>query len=305
MKKNIWKIIIICSLLCIFVCLIQIIGLKQEVQNLKNNLSHQISSMESSLLQNSSYIENILKEEASILAKAEWHYGSFDAEKQTVEVVCSITPKEYDPAKTMASIMIANEEIPMTLENKKYVVTTQVSLFEETAISQVMFQEDGMIRSEGLEWSLMPLYEYLPMVNAYLNGSGTSSSKNGKYYWNRGGTLQVYVDKKGEDSYVESITIVRCLDGEETERIEVPIEENVQYMSDYFHEVNLSYQIPFGSVQDIYVDVVDGFGLRYRVCIDHTPIDEEGHYIDDQIYPENSEPIIYDQKGKELYRGYW
>lgn len=304
MKNNIWKVIVTCSLLCTIVCMIQIGSLKTEIQNTKNQLNNQISRMENSFWQSSSNMEEILKQGASILAKAEWEYGAFDTDALTVDILCSVTPKEYDPAKTTASILLGNTEIPMTYENGTYRTKTSVSLFEETKISKVLFYEGDVIRAEGLDWVFMPLSEYLPSIDAYLGGNSMQFDKKDTVSWSTHGGMDVFVGKKEEGYSVTSVTLVRCLDEREVDRVELQLENDQDFSEDYFFEVDLNYEIPFGTTQDIFVDIEDTMGFRCRVCVDHTTITEDGDY-DNQYMHYESEKILYDRDGKELYRGFW
>lgn len=70
------------------------------------------------------------------------------------------------------------------------------------------------------------------------------------------------------------------------------------------YQNDLKYEIPNGSTQEIYVDVVDSLGLRYRSCIDCTSIEKDGGRTEG-MSPYNEEKIIYDQNNKEVYRGFW
>lgn len=301
MKNNIWKVFVVCSLAGIVICMIQIRGLNQEIHNLNNQLNQRISTLENSFWQSSSHIEELIKQEASILAKADWEYGAFQNDDLTVDVLCTITPKEYDPAKTTACIVYENTEISMVYENGAYTAVVPVSVFEETPITKVLFYEGDYIRAEGLDWNITPLYEYLPSIDAYLHGSEMNFQNKGKTIWQSSDSLQVFFDTKGEEFAVKSITLVRYLDGMETDRVELPLKDN---MIDYLAEIDLKYEIPNGSTQEIYVDVVDSLGLRYRTCIDHTVIAEDGGRTEG-MSPYNEEKIIYDQNNKEVYRGFW
>ena len=272
MKKNFQNVIVVFMLIALIGCFGQIASLKREVQNLKNNLSNKISNLENNMMNSTSYIEELLEKEASILAKAEWSYGALNAQDHTVEIICHITPKEYHPENTTASLMIDDQEIAMELLNGEFVGKGEVSLFGETLISKVMFYEGDIIQAEALDWTVMPLYEYIPSVNAYLNGSSTSGKENGKYIWESNGTLEIFVDQKGGTVSPESALLIRCIDEKEVERTEIPLDGNPQNGEAYYHDVNLEYEIPYGSKQELYVEIEDGNGLRYRTLFEYMEI---------------------------------
>lgn len=218
MKKNFQNIMIVFMLIALIGCFLQISALKTEIQNLRNNLGNKISNLETNMMNNIGYIEELMEKEASILAKAEWDYGELNTQDYTVEIICHVTPKEYDPDKTAASVIIGGREIAMELQNGEFVGKEKISLFEETLVPKVMFYEGDVIRAEALEWSITPLYEYIPSVNAYLSGSGTSGKEKGKYIWESQGTMDVFVDQKKGTMVTESETLIRCLNGTEVER---------------------------------------------------------------------------------------
>ena len=305
MKKNFQNVIVVLMLIALIGCFGQISSLKREMQNLRNNLNNNISNIERNLMNNISYIEELMRKEASILAKAEWSYGELNNQDHTVEIICHITPKEYHPENTTASIMIDNQEIAMELLNGEFVGKGEVSLFGETLVSKTMFYEGDTIQAEALDWTVMPLYEYIPSVNAYLNGNGTSGKENGKYIWKRDGTLEIFVDQKGETVSSETALLIRCIDEIEVERTEIPLDGNPQNGEAYYHDVNLEYEIPYGSKQELYVEIEDGNGLRYRTLFDYMEIDESGAYVDHGSPHDIGEMIIYGKNGEELYRGFW
>ena len=304
MKKHFWNIVTVICLGLLVLCFFRITWLKREIKNLQNDVSSQITSLESNMRSNISYMEGLLEQEASILANAEWKYGAYNREDFSLEVQCEITPKEYLPETTKAWIVFHEQEIPLELSNGQYVKSLQIPLFEESRVSQVMFEDDGVFRTETLDWTFSPLYDYIPDIYAYLVGRSSGNVRNGEYLWRHSGTLEVNWMGKG-NAQAESVTMVRCLDGKSVEQMEIPLDEDDQNFS-RSHEVALEYRIPFGSVQELYVDVVDTDGLRYRVLMNHIKIDENGIRIEEGEYEKQLQDgytIIYDQEGKELYRG--
>lgn len=304
MKKHFWNIVTVICLGSLVLCFFRVSWLKKEIKKLQNDVSSQITSLESNMRANISHMEGLLEKEASILSNAEWNYGAYNREDISVEVQCEITPKEYHPETTKAWIVFNEQEIPLELSNGQYVKSLQVPLFEESMISQVMFEENGVLRAETLYWKFTPLYDYLPEIYAYLVGRSSGNVRNGEYLWTHSGTLEVQWMSKG-NAQVKSMTMVRCLDDESVEQMEIPLDESSQSFS-RSHQVALEYRIPLGSVQDLYVDVVDTDGLRYRVLLTHTEIDKNGARIEVGEYAEQLQDgytIVCDQDGKELYRG--
>ena len=157
MKKNFQNVILVIMLIALVACLFQISSLKIEVQNLKNHLGNKISNLENDMRNHTGSIERLLEEKASILAKSDWEYGEVNIQNHSVEIICRITPKEYHPEHTAASIMIGDQELGMELLNGEFIGKAEVSLFEETPVSKVIFYVDDVIRSEALDWMVTPL----------------------------------------------------------------------------------------------------------------------------------------------------
>ena len=286
-------------------CLFQISSLKKEMQNLRNNLGNKISNLENSFMNSTSYIETLLEKEASILAKAEWNYGELDTEDYSVEIICHVTPKEFHPENTSVSIVIGDQEIPMELQNGDFVGKGFVSLFEETTVSKVMFYEGNSIQSEALDWTLMPVYEYIPSISAHLSGSSTSNHGKDSYIWKSDDIIDVFIDRKFGTIHTESAALIRYLDGKEAERTKILLEGETQDSGAYYYNLELEYEIPYGSVQELYLELEDERGLRYRTLVDYVEIDKNENYVKHGSAHDIGETIIYGVNGEELYRGFW
>ena len=116
MKKHLPMILAIIPSLLVVICLFQIGGLKNQVDYLQSNLPNQIQNLDYSIGNISSNIDSRLEEQASIVAEKDYEYGKLDVKKKTVELSCSVIPKEFSPGHTTASILLDDQEIPMVLE---------------------------------------------------------------------------------------------------------------------------------------------------------------------------------------------
>ena len=304
-KKNFQNMIIVLMLAALVGCLLQISSLKKEMQNLRNNLGNKISNLENSLMNSTSYIETLLEKEASILAKAEWKYGGLNVEDYSAEIICRVTPKEYHPENTKVSIAFGDQEIPMELQNGDFVAKGFVPLFDETVVSKVMFYEGDIVRSEALEWAITPIYEYIPSISAHLSGSSTSNNGKDAYIWKSVDIMDVFIDQKFGTIHTESAALIRYLDGKEVERTKILLEGETQDSGIYYHNLDLEYEIPYGSVQELYLELEDERGLRYRTLVDYVEIDKNENYVKHGSAHDIGETTIYGMNGEELYRGFW
>lgn len=304
MKQNLKTILLVINTVLLVVCLGQINDLKMELQNMRSNTGSQISDIITNLNNSYSYIEETLAKEASIVSKAEWEFGNIDIKGRTVEVKAYVIPKEYQPDVTQAFFLCGDEEIAAEYNDGKYEVIMNVSLFEDISISSVLFKENGTIRTESLDWVFNPRNELLPFVYAYNYGSisyGKSKDKENMATWTFSGDLEVDVAAKYiEEFEIEKAEIIRYIDEKEVERMDVPLEAMVAYNT-YAYNWNPTYEIPYGSKQDIFVNVTMRCGLVYRSQISSCGMDEQGNPIDDDMYQASMEASIYDTDGKLLY----
>ena len=304
MKQRFINILLVINTILLVVCLMQINDLKMELQNLRSNTGNQISNILTNLNNSYSYIEETLAKEASIVSKAEWEFGNIDIKASTVEVKAYVIPKEYQPDVTQAFFLCGDEEVAAEYSDGKYEVTMNVPLFEDINISSVLFKENGIVRAESLDWVFNPRNELLPFVHAYNYGTvsyGKSKDKENMGTWTFGGDLEVDVAAKNiEEFEIEKAEIIRYIDGKEAERIDITLDAMVAYNT-FAYNWNPTYEIPYGSKQEIFVEVTMRCGLVYRSQISSCGMDEKGNPVKDEGYMEYMEASIYDTDGDLLY----
>lgn len=304
MKQRLVNIILVLNTILLVACMVQINDLKMEIKNLKSSTGSQLSSIFTTVNNSYSNIEETLAKEASIVSKAEWEFGKFDIKARTVEVKAYVIPKEYIPNETQAFFLCNGKEVDAEYSDGKYEVTMNVPLFEDVSIPSVLFKENGTIRAESLDWVFNPRNELLPFVHAYNYGSisyGKSKDKENMGTWTFGGDLEVDVAAKYiEEFEIEKAEIIRYIDGKEAERMDITLDAMVAYNT-YSYNWNPTYEIPYGSKQDIFVEVTMRCGLVYRSQISRCGMDEKGNPIDDDMYQADMEASIYDTDGNLLY----
>ena len=304
MKERLKNILLAINTLLLVICLVQISNLKVELKNMKSNTGSQLSSIQTNINNSYSYIEETLEKEASIVSNAEWEFGKMDIEARTVEVKAYVIPKEYQSDVTQAFFICGDEEVPAKYNNGKYEVTMVVPLFEDVSIPSVIFKENEMIRTESLDWIFNPRNELLPVVYAYNAGAvsfGKSKDKENTGTWIFSGDLEIDIAARLMDEFeVETIEIIRCIDEKEVERIDVMSNKMVAH-NRYLYNWNPTYEVPYGSTQDIFAEVTMQCGLVYRALISCCGMDEHGNPIEDNGALGSMEASIYDTNGNLLY----
>lgn len=304
MKERLKNILLVINTILLAVCLLQIKDLKTDLSNMKSNTSSQLSSILTNINNSYAYIEETLEKEASIVSKAEWEFGNIDVREGTVEVRAYVIPKEYQPDVTQAFFLCGDEEVAAEYKDGKYEVTMNVSLFKDVSIPSVLFKENEMIRTTSLDWFFNPRNELLPYVYAYNHGSvsfGKSKDKENMGTWIFSGDLDIDVVAKNiEEFEVEKVEVIRYIDETEVERMDIMMDAMVAHNT-FSYNWNPTYEIPYGSRQDIFVDVTMRCGMVYRSMISSSGIDEQGNPLEDNIDLVSMESYIYDTDGNLLY----
>lgn len=304
MKKLLPYIATVAALSLSVFCMFQISDLKDDIRRMENNFRSELSVLESNYSNIIALTEQRLEEHASILTRKEFIYGEMDLEKGIVELLTAITPKEHQPGTTEAVLMVDGKEYSMELIDGAYTGTVALPVFEESVVEQVVFREGDTVRTETLDQHFTPRYELLPSVSARVSGSARGSVENGVYVWHRTGEARVSVEGKGQIIDIQEVSLIEELDGMETNRIEIPLTstESTKYGMEkaapeplrpgvqvdgaetFYHDLDREFSIPFGSTMNLFAEVVDGNGLRYRVCVEHIEIDDNGNQVDDDSW---------------------
>ena len=136
MKDRWQKIFNVVSLILLVVCFMRIGGLKDDIRNLKNDVNNTQSMLQSSIDSISSNVRYEMEQANNLLSDSSWNTGGLDIENKTATLYCYVVPKVYTPEKTVATIMHNGNEIPMTLENGRYVAEFDVPLFNNCTIEK-------------------------------------------------------------------------------------------------------------------------------------------------------------------------
>ena len=296
MKKNYQSIISTVSCLVAVICLFQINGLKNEIEVLRSSLSGQISTVNSSVSDIYSNVDSKLKNEASLITASGYDYEELDVENGLVNMRIHITPKQYSPDKTEASVYINENKYEMTLLNGDFVLDFKVPIFEDSTVSKIVFTEDGIIKTESLDWYFSPVYEFIPTVDAFLSGSWHHG--NG---YDMSGTIEV--DINAPLSKITKTLIVEKLDGkvENKESIDMKFDNTNEYYTHRYYEISKELDVPRGSTYELYLAIEDENGFVYVSRLDRYELDSNGNVVDnnDDMYKSAD---IYDKEGNLLYR---
>ena len=324
MKKHLPTGIAIIACILVIACLVQIADLKTRLSNVQNNLANQISGIQSSVNNIQGNIWNAMEEQASLLEKTNWTFDGTDIEARIATIRCAVTPKEYRPNDTAVVLICNDKEYPMTLANAEYTAVVPLPLFSESVLNKVQIINDGIVRTEALDLSIVPRFEFMPQVNANFTGGGTGNAKDGKFIYKREGDIEIHFYQNANNFSVQSIALYEYMDGVEIGNTDIPLNtvpsprkdglvseqtgisypDGVSPVSDYYYPLNKTVEIPYGSTYEIYIEVVDNYGFHYRVWIEGSAIDSNGTPTDDLTPWPVQEASICDERGNVLWEPY-
>ena len=285
--------------LCILlvVCLVRIHELERQLERETGYLQSQIQSLEGTISNIYSNVDEQLEKEASQLADSGWELSNVDVDARKAVVECSVTPKVYENGVTRAFLICNGQEYEMKMKQGTFTAEIEAELFEVTAVSQVLLKDGERIRTEYLDWNINPREMLLPDMHASLNGT-RSFGPMGKNYntLNCDGEIEIHIDSKGDRTEIRSMKLLKVLDGEVLESRSVPADEDGQYMI----AMKEKSEVPFGRRFELVAEAVDQYGLVYRTIVHRWDSDAEGQPVDNMDWFGYG-ASIYDGSGKLLY----
>ena len=336
MKKNLSS--MIAGIACVLLAFnsIKIIRLQEDLDRLRSHMNDEIDNINRNIDGIYREVEDMLEEEANQLAVSEWKYGDINIDERTAEIICTIVPKVYTPHTTQAALVCNGEEYALTYADDRYATTIKLPLFGRNELTAVKLNDNGTIRTQELDWIIEPRNEALLLSYAGMRGSASFEKGNGEYIWSPEYTTVINIECK-EEFRIQSAELVEILDGKEINRIPIdlsdegqdayaeaimkmddhPIPEaasRVGHISGSTHESNVDfiycldkeYHIPNGSMLELYVDVVDGNGLRYRSFAECMAVTADGKPDDlrmeeKQMYAFAEAVMIFDEEGNVVF----
>lgn len=327
MKKN--KLTIVIAAFCIFL-LMKVFSLEHDVQDLRTEMNSQFFQVSDEVRNITSNVRMAMEEQNNLLSQQSWEYGAIKVDKKEVELLFSVFPKEYSPKETKAFLIYNGAEYPMAFEGNQFKVAMNIPLFEDSLIERVMFQENGVVRTQELDLSVSPRYDCLPSIGATLYGSFESAPVGDILTGHREGLIVIDIEHKNHKNPIKEVTLVTVMDGKETDRTPVDIsyeaqraylekdsEEGDHYelarpsnfanqkYSQIFYFIEKDVEIPLGSTLEWYIEVVDSYGLRHYVLCDDVQVSKDGSTeVGENTWDRiGMESNIYDCQGNILYIG--
>ena len=320
MKQYIpWVIsLVCCGLVCL--CMMKLSDMQNQLISMQSSLNSQINTLQSNINSIYSNVDNKLEQQDNLLSASDFLFEEPRLSDGKVNVLCSVTPKVFQPEGTTAAILCNGKEYAMTLQDKQFVASIPISLYETSIINSVSFQKDGTVQTQALDWYLNPRERFLPTMFANFKGSSRGSVEGAnEYVYSMDGSIDILVEQNGGlTTTVEHIDLVQYVDGREIDREEIygKPRENSAYFGGTSAEVTsedpfcMDYRLkedfscPFGSTMELYVEMRENSGITHRKLVQRIIVTADGKRDEreaDFWYSNSNEANIYDAEGNLLY----
>ncbi len=301
MMKKYAKAIIIAVLIALQVVSLARIGdLQKELIDTKHQLANLASEQSRSINNIYTNIDSMLKRQSSIIDSFDYLLGELDADKLTIPVTFTVTPKEIKE-DTIAKIYVSGENAVMSRNGTSFTATIPVDIFS-TFEAKVILSDSEIERTEGLEVYQDLRESVLPTIYAQFEGhSGSSYRKkpselSGEYY--RKGNLYVEA-KSAAKNTIKEASLVIDIDGDVIS--EKPIENRDEHTNGFFADIEERFTLSAGQTLTMSVVAKDSFGLIHKTIIELYSLDENADPMHGDEWTWMGHVTIMDKDGNILY----
>lgn len=272
-KRNAQKLIIVILVIAIALFYVRISRLENEIDQLKNSLNSQYHMLTTQVESIYSSVDQMLKEEASLLSSVSAEHGELNLDDHTIDVTVTLVPKLIsENMKVKLSINGRSTElsrngstftgmIPVNIYNKN----EQLLMTIETAAgTQTQFLAD--VQTEYLWEGRIPSLYYCDL-------SGTGKLSEGKYSLDAELDINCSPVEETPNVRFEKFVLVTELNGKEIEREDIS-QDILNYQTYphgvYFrHDYQMECEAVEGDELGIYLEATDSLGYLHRMLIHH------------------------------------
>lgn len=309
MKKRFNKILSVAVVAALIFCIAEIVALKVEINNLKNNSTYRYDSLQRSI--NSIYdnVNSMLEKETQLIYGVQWDYGEIKRESNTVELTLTATAKKYTEGKTTFEIFCNGKGYPMSNTNGKLKSVFDVPMFSDVNIEKIVLTTDSSVETQELDlYNIEPKEPLLALVSAGLSSWQSSSEIEGdNVILKLSGVLKVKTKDNRSSADITQASLVSYVGSKETAKIPLTnfeklgddykgIEREEGY--DYYRLNAVSFSVTKGNNMQLKFEVKDDLGYIHRVYILCVNADANGYIECDDPYSDGIE--VYDTDEKYL-----
>lgn len=309
MKTRLKKIMSVVCVVALVFCIAEIVALKAEINDLKNNSNYQYEHLSRSINNIYDNVDRMLEKETQLVYGVEWDYGEIKRESNTVELILTANARKYTEEKTTFEIFCNGKGYPMSNTNGKLKSVFEVPMFSDVNVEKIVLTTDSIVETQELDFNnITPKEPLLVSVSAELS-SWQSASEPGEddSILDFNGVLGVKITENRSSADINKAYLVSFIGSEETARIPLgsfeKLEDSYKNIEredgyKYYRLDSLKFCVPKGKNMQLYFEVKDDLGYIYRAYILRVNADANGYIECDNPYSDGTK--IYDTDGKYL-----
>lgn len=299
-KNNLPTIVIIVLVIALAVCYAKIRILEKDIERFDHALHNQHQEFMNQVESIYSNVDQMLREEASLLSGVTAEYGELNTENHTIDVTVKMVPKLIsDDMKLQVSINGRNAELKR--DGSSFTGTIPVDIYNMGELMLVTIETPNGIQTQYLpEIRVEYLWaERIPtLLHCDISGNGTFTE--GKYTLN--GSIDINCNPVKETSNVkfESFVLITELNGLEINREDITNDvlnyeayPNGVYWRD---EYKMECEAKEGDALAIYVEATDSLGYVHRMLL-HFWKEQNGAMAE----AVDASEYIYDPNGVQIF----
>lgn len=292
MKEHSNQIISLVLCVLLVLSLVRVESLKREVEQMRGEFQNGLAYMTSTVDDISLSIANSVAEENNLLVSSQWQFTNLDAKKKTAVVQCQVVPKEYSKEGTTATLYCGTTSYPMQLENGQFTAELTIPLLETTTVNKIQFCEQDTIRTQQVDWYWNPIDARIGVSAMFVGAWNKDASDQSRIQHQ--GDIEIYIDKIEDKASIQSVAVVSYINEKEIKRQVVPLDatkpsydvsqtdaqkasekeaasvapaEAAETSLHLYAPIDEMMEVPKDSMYEIWVEVVDQYGLFHRVCV--------------------------------------
>lgn len=240
--------------------LFKINGLNNELESLNINQGHSTEFIRDELSNIYNNLDNIIKQDLSLIQDAEVEIGELDKENLKVDLLYKLTPKEVRD-NTKLFLVFGEESIEMDRLGNSFSKSVKQNIFNEDIYPEISIREDDLIKTTDDNRIIIDSLKQkiFPNINIMLLGS--SSSADG--YYTREGTLEFMNDREYTEISLNNPKFIATLDDKIIKEEKISLQE----LHDGFI-INEKFQVESKEVLILKISFVDDLGLNHDFVID-------------------------------------
>ena len=299
-KNNGLKFVVVILVIALAVCFVKIRILEHDIDRFDHALHYQHQEFMNQVEAIYSNVDQMLKEEASLLSGVTAEYGELNIEDHTIDVTVKLVPKLIsEDMKLQVSINGRNADLKRN--GSSFSGTIPVDIYNMGELMLVTIETP-----EGIQTQYLPeiRVEYLwaeripSLLHCDIAGNGTFTE--GKYTLN--GSIDINCNPAKETSNVkfEKFVLITELNGEEINREDIT--NDVLNYEAYPHgvywrdEYKMECEAKEGDALAIYVEATDSLGYVHRMLL-HFWKEQNGAMAE----AVDASEYIYDPNGVQIF----